>query len=113
MANIITDEEAITAVILTTLLLYRRRRNRQIRQQKRAWKWRPAYEYNRFSFSLDLMPAGRASAWLRFSVEEIIDLATLLQLDFIEFQNRIQADSTTALCSLRSTILPFTLVSSS
>jgi hypothetical protein len=92
-------EEAITAAVLSiiTLLLVRRRRRRHRRQQ-REWKWRPAYECRQFSFSLDLIQAGRARAWLRFIAEKIIELAHLLHLDNIEFRRRIQVDSTTALC---------------
>lgn len=93
------NDEAIEVLIvaLATLVLIRRRR-RYRRRQRRQWRWRPSYEYTQASFSLDLMPPGRARAWLRFTVPEIIELAPLLQLDQIEYRHRLHVDSTTALC---------------
>jgi DDE superfamily endonuclease len=87
----------------------RRRRRRQrvllialitlyITHQKRQWQWRPAYEYLQQSFSLELMPPGRAKAWLRFTVPEIQRIAPLLQLHTVEYRYRLQVDATTALC---------------
>jgi hypothetical protein len=89
----IDDEIAFMGLLLGLLLL----RRRQDRRQRRV-RWRPSYEYRHFSFSLDLMPPGRARAWLRFSVEEIIQLVPLLQLDLVEYRDRNSVDPTTALC---------------
>ena len=84
--NITPNDEAIRVLVisLATLVLLRRRR-----RQKRQWKWRPLYEYTQSSFSLDLMPPGRARSWLRFDVPEIIELALLLQLYRIKYRERI------------------------
>ena len=50
-----TKKKALIAFVCA-LVVYRRRR----RQQRRKWKWKPVYEYRQHSFSLDLMPPGRA-----------------------------------------------------
>ena len=78
-------------------LLQRRRRRRHYQQQLRI-RYRPAFEYVFRSFSLDLMPPGRARIYLRFTVPEIQRLAPLLRLYAIEYRAGIKCDSTTALC---------------
>jgi hypothetical protein len=85
------EDELILALLMFSAsfcILYHHRL-----RQKRVWKWRPAYEYTQSSFSLELMPPGKARAWLRFSVEEIIELAPLLQLHAVEYRGRIQVIS--------------------
>ena len=77
-------------------LLQRRRRRRHYQQQLRI-RYRPAFEYVFRSFSLDLMPPGRARIYLRFTVPEIQRLAPLLRLYTIEYRAGIKCDSTTAL----------------
>lgn len=43
------------------------------------------------------MPASRARFWLRFTVLKVQKLAELLQIDQVEYRERIQVDPTTAL----------------
>jgi hypothetical protein len=62
--------------------------NQQLLQQKRRWVYRPPYEYVQYSFSLELMPAGRARIWLRFTPEEIYQLVPLLNLEGVAFRHR-------------------------
>jgi hypothetical protein len=50
------------------------------------------------SFSLELMPPGRARIWLRFTPEEIRQLVPLLNLEGVPFRNRYNVDSETAFC---------------
>jgi hypothetical protein len=68
-------------------------------------RWRPSYGYCRESFSIELLPLGRAQYWLRFTVPEIQRLAPLLQLDQVEYRNRQIVDSTTALCIVCARLL--------
>jgi hypothetical protein len=68
----------------------------QLLQQKRRWVYRPPYEYVQHSFPLELMPAGRARIWLRFTPEEIYQLVPLLNLEGVAFRHRYQADPVTA-----------------
>ena len=89
-------DPAILATALAITLIYRRRRRRRRRRQVRDW--RPSYEYLHSSFSLELMPPGRARVWLRFTIPEIQQLAPLLRLDLVDYRNRLTVDSTTALC---------------
>ena len=90
------DTQALAILIASVAVTLRIRRRRRCRQ--REWKWRPSYEYRQFSFSLDLMPPGRARAWLRFSVPEIKQLAPLLQLYSVKYRCRYTVDPTIALC---------------
>ena len=85
------DQNTLVATLMF-ILLFRRRyllRNQPIR---------PSYEYLRGSFSLDLIPPGRARVWLRFTVPEIKRLAPLLHLEEIEYRHRVTCDPITALC---------------
>lgn len=47
------------------------------------------YEYQHFSFSIDLMPPGKVHRLLRFSVEEIHRLVPLLHLEEVPHRRRI------------------------
>jgi hypothetical protein len=85
------DQSTLVATLIF-VLLFRRRYLQQI-QPIRAM-----YEYLRGSFSLDLMPPGRARVWLRFTVPEIKRLAPLLHLEEIEYRNGYDCEPITALC---------------
>ena len=84
------DQNTLNATLIFVLLFRRRylQRNRPIRV---------SYEYLGGSFSLDLMPPGRARVWLRFTVPEIKRLAPLLHLEEIQYRNNYTCDSITAL----------------
>jgi hypothetical protein len=60
----------------------------------------PPYEYIQSSFSLELMTPGRARIWLRFTVEEVRQLAPLLELNQVPWRSRISCPAETALCVL-------------
>jgi len=51
-----------------------------------------SYEYAFSSFSLELMPPGRARFWLRFTPEQIRQLVPLLGLNDVAFRRRCTAD---------------------
>jgi DDE superfamily endonuclease len=87
------EHNTLLALTLILIIYYRRRRQHQTQP-----RWRPSYEYCRESFSIELLPPGRAKYWLRFTVPEIQRLAPLLQLDQVEYRNRQIVDPTTALC---------------
>ena len=89
------DEEEAVAVAAAAAAWYY---NQQLRRRARRLLYRPPYEYVRRSFSLELMPPGRARIWLRFTPEEIWRLVPLLRLYEVEYRNRYQPDAETALC---------------
>jgi DDE superfamily endonuclease len=60
--------------------------------------YRPPFEYVQHSFSLELMPPGRARIFLRFTPEEIRCLVPLLGLDGVAYRNRYTPDAETAFC---------------
>jgi hypothetical protein len=72
--------------------------NQQLAQRKRRWVYRPPYEYIQHSFSLELMPPGRARIWLRFTPAEIYRLVPLLNLVGVVYRNRYTPDAITAFC---------------
>jgi hypothetical protein len=64
------EEEEVAVLVVAALAvaawLQQRRRSRPARR-----RYRPLYEYVPSSFSLELMPPGRARFWLRFTPEQI------------------------------------------
>jgi hypothetical protein len=87
-----TDAAALAAAM--AVIWYDRRRNTREREKE----YRPPYEYIRHSFSLELMPPGRARIYLRFKPEEIYRLVPLLGLEGVPFRSRYTADPMTAFC---------------
>src|SRR5438045_5807327 len=65
---------------------------------RRKWAYRPAFEYVQHSFSLELMPPGRARIFLRFTPEEIRRLVPLLGLGGVAYRSRYMPDAETAFC---------------
>ena len=65
---------------------------------QRRSRYRPPYEYVQHSFSLELMPPGRARIWLRFTPEEIYQLVPLLNLEGVLYRCLYKADLVTAFC---------------
>jgi hypothetical protein len=88
----------VAALIIMMDYQHRKEKEKEKEENREPYRWRPAYEYTARSWSLHLMPPGRARYWLRFTVPQIQQLAPLLKLDQIVFRDRISADPSTALC---------------
>jgi hypothetical protein len=88
------DEDAAAFAAAVVVVWY----NRHQAQRKRRSVYRPPYEYVQHSFSLELMPPGRARIWLRFTPEEIRRLVPLLNLEGVPFRYRYKVDPETAFC---------------
>ena len=88
------DEDAATFAAAMVIVWY----NCHQAQQKKRSVYRPPSEYVQHSFSLKLMPPGRARIWLRFTPEEIRQLVPLLNLEEVSFWHRYKADPETAFC---------------
>jgi hypothetical protein len=85
----------VTAAAVAVTGWWQRRRKSQAAKKRR---YRTLYEYVPSSFSLELMPPGRAQVWLWFSLEQIRQLVGFLELDSIAFRRHCKADSELALC---------------
>src|SRR5450432_3326106 len=79
-------------VVLAALAAARARRRRQLAKRSAL-----VYEYQHFSWSIDLMPPGKARRLLQFSVE-VHHLVYLLHLHEIPWRRRVAVSSETALC---------------
>jgi hypothetical protein len=90
------EEVAVLAVIALVVAAWLQQRRRSRRARKR--RYRPPYEYVLSSFSLELMPPGRAWVWLWFTPEQIRQLVSLLGLDGVAYCCRYKADAELALC---------------
>jgi hypothetical protein len=86
---------AVTAAAVAATGWWQRRRKSWAAKKRR---YRTLYKYVLSSFSLELMPLGRARVWLRFSLEQIRQLVGLLELDSMAFRRCCKADSELALC---------------
>jgi hypothetical protein len=80
-------------VVLAALAAARARRQRQLARRSVL-----VYEYQHFSWSIDLMPPGKAQRLFRFSVEEVYRLVPLLRLHEIPWRRRVAVSLGTALC---------------
>lgn len=89
------EEEEAAAVAAAAAAWYY---HQQLQTRARRLIYRPPYGYVRRSFSLELMPPGRARIWLRFTPKEIQRLVPLLHLYEVEYRNQYQSDAETALC---------------
>jgi hypothetical protein len=90
------DKDAAALAVAFVVLWYHRRQRQA--QHQGTTTWRAPYEYVQHSFSLELMPPGRACLWLQFTPEEIHRLVPLLNLEDIPFCNRYNPDPVTAFC---------------
>ena len=91
MPSATTEEEDL--VVLAALAAASARRRRRLAKRSTL-----VYEYQHFSWSIDLMPPGKAKRLLRFSVEEVHILVHLLHLHEIPWRRRVVVSSETALC---------------
>lgn len=89
------EEVAVLAVIALAVAAWLQQRRRWAARRKR---YRTPYEYNLSSFSLELMPPGKARFWLRFTPGQIRQLVPLLGLDGVPYRRRYKADGELALC---------------
>jgi hypothetical protein len=74
------EEEEVAVLAVTALAVAAWLQNRRRRRAARK-RYRPPYEYAFSSFSLELMPPGRAWFWLWFTPEQIRQLVPLLGLN--------------------------------
>src|SRR5450432_3180132 len=91
MPSATTEEEDL--VVLAALAAASARRRRRLAKRSTL-----VYEYQHFSWSIDLMPPGKAKRLLRFSVEEVHILVHLLHLHEIPWRRRVVISLETALC---------------
>jgi hypothetical protein len=88
------DEDALLAAAFAGA--WYQQQERRLAGKKLVYRY--PYEYIQHSFSLELMPPGRARIFLRFTPEEIRRLVPLLGLDMVPYRNRYNADPETAFC---------------
>jgi hypothetical protein len=90
------DEVAILAVTALAVAAWLQQRRR--RRPARTREYRTLYKYTCSSFLLELMLPGKARIWLRFILEQICQLASLLGLNSIAYCCCYNADAELALC---------------
>jgi hypothetical protein len=96
----ILEEDEENLVVLAVAGAVRHRGRRKLARRKP-----PPYEYWHFSWSINLMPPGKAHQLLRFSVEEIHRLVPLLCLEEISWRQRLSLSLETALAVVLARLL--------